>query len=293
MLINDAIDLFFQYLIVEKGVSKETINAYQQDLKLFFAAFDDKVTTDDLFIHDLTDFIKIQSKNKFATATILRRLSSTKHFYRFLEKEQLLNESVPKIIGPRPLRKFPNTLTQDEVETLLEMPDLEKPEGLRDRAMLEVMYSSGLRVSELLALERGNINYVHGLVSVIGKGNKERRVPIGEFALEYLVKYIEEGRSKNPGKNTKYIFLNRYGKPLSRQYFFLQIKKYALEAGIKKDISPHTLRHSFATHLYDHGAELRAIQEMLGHQNISTTEIYTHISSKRIKDAYDLYIKRK
>ncbi|MDY0100433.1 MAG: site-specific tyrosine recombinase/integron integrase [Bacilli bacterium] len=293
MLINDAIDLFFQYLIVEKGVSKETINAYQQDFKQFFKVFNDRKTTKDLFISDLTDFIKIQSKNKMATATILRRLSSTKHFYRFLEKEQLFSESVPKISGPRPLRKLPHTLTEEEVEFLFEMPDLEKPEGLRDRAMLEVMYSSGLRVSELLALERGHINYVHGLVSVVGKGNKERRVPIGEFALEYLAKYIEEGRSKNPGKNTKYIFLNRYGKPLSRQYFFLQIKKYALDAGISKDVSPHTLRHSFATHLYDHGAELRAIQEMLGHQNISTTEIYTHVSSKRIKDAYDLYIKRK
>lgn len=293
MTINDAIDMFFQYLIVEKGVSKQTIEAYKHDLNQFFQVFNDRQTTNDLYVSDLTDFIKIQSRNKLATATILRRLSSTKHFYRFLEKEGLLLETVPQISGPRPLRKLPKTLTQDEVENLLEMPDLEKPEGLRDKAMLEIMYSSGLRVSELLSLERGHINYVHGIIKVIGKGNKERRIPVGEFALEYLVKYIEEGRIKNPGKNTKYLFLNRYGKPLSRQYFFRQVKKYAVEAGIEKDVSPHVLRHSFATHLYDHGAELRAIQEMLGHENISTTEIYTHVSSKRIKDAYDLYMKRK
>ncbi len=293
MKIDDAIDLFFQYLTVEKGVQKQTIQAYADDLKQFFTVFKDKNTTNDLLPSDLTDFIKIQSKLNRSNATILRRLSSTKHFYRFLEKEKILNESVPKIDSPRAIKKLPLTLSVEEVEALLEAPDLNKPEGLRDRAMLELMYSSGLRVSELINLERAHLNFTHGIITIYGKGNKERRIPIGEFAQEFLVKYIEEARIKNPGKNTKFVFLNRYGQPLSRQYFFKLVKKYAFYVGVKENISPHTLRHSFATHMLDNGAELRAVQEMLGHQNIATTQIYTHVSSKRILSAYDLYAKRK
>ena len=293
MKIDDAIDLFFQYLTVEKGVQKQTIQAYADDLKQFFTVFKDKNTTNDLLPSDLTDFIKIQSKLNRSNATILRRLSSTKHFYRFLEKEKILNESVPKIDSPRAIKKLPVTLSVEEVESLLEAPDLNKPEGLRDKAMLELMYSSGLRVSELIDLERAHLNFTHGIITIYGKGNKERRIPIGEFAQEFLVKYIEEARIKNPGKNTKFVFLNRYGQPLSRQYFFKQVKKYASYVGVKENISPHTLRHSFATHMLDNGAELRAVQEMLGHQNIATTQIYTHVSSKRILSAYDLYAKRK
>lgn len=293
MKIDDAIDLFFQYLTVEKGVQPQTIQAYANDLKQFFKSFKNKESVDDLLVSDLTDFIKIQNRQSRANATILRRLSSTKHFYRFLEKEKLLPDSVPKIDSPRAIKKLPVSLSVEEVESLLEAPDLDKAEGLRDRAMLEVMYSSGLRVSELIKLERSQVNFIHGIVTIYGKGNRERRVPIGEYALEYLVKYIEEARVKNVGKNSKYLFLNRYGKELSRQYFFRQVKKYATYAGIKEDVSPHTLRHSFATHMLDRGAELRAVQEMLGHQNIATTQIYTHISSNRILSAYDLYAKRK
>lgn len=293
MKIDDAIDLFFQYLTVEKGVQPQTIQAYANDLKQFFKSFKNKESVDDLLVSDLTDFIKIQNRQSRANATILRRLSSTKHFYRFLEKEKLLPDSVPKIDSPRAIKKLPVSLSVEEVESLLEAPDLDKAEGLRDRAMLEVMYSSGLRVSELIKLERSQVNFIHGIVTIYGKGNRERRVPIGEYALEYLVKYIEDARVKNVGKNSKYVFLNRYGKELSRQYFFRQVKKYATYAGIKEDVSPHTLRHSFATHMLDRGAELRAVQEMLGHQNIATTQIYTHISSNRILSAYDLYAKRK
>ncbi|MFA5421304.1 MAG: site-specific tyrosine recombinase XerD [Bacilli bacterium] len=293
MKIDDAIDLFFQFLTVEKGVQKQTIEAYANDLKQFFRVFPKKESTDDLLISDLTDFIKIQSKLNRANATILRRLSSTKNFYRFLEKEKILGDSVPKIASPRAIKKLPVSLSVEEVEALLEAPNLEKPEGMRDKAMLELMYASGLRVSELIGLERAQINFMHGIVTIYGKGNKERRVPVGDYALEYLVKYFDESRNKNVGKNSKYAFLNRYGKPLSRQYFYRQVKKYAVYAGIKEEISPHTLRHSFATHLLDNGAELRAVQEMLGHQNIATTQIYTHVSSKRILNAYDLYAKRK
>jgi integrase/recombinase XerD len=159
--------------------------------------------------------------------------------------------------------------------------------------MLETMYASGLRVSELLALEKGRINFKKAIITVFGKGAKERKVPLGDFAIEYIQKYDKEVRKLNPGKDSKYLFLNRYGEPLSRQYFFKQIKKYALEAGIETPISPHTLRHCFATHLLENGAQLRAVQEMLGHANIATTQIYTHISTKRILSAYDLYMKGK
>ena len=159
--------------------------------------------------------------------------------------------------------------------------------------MIETMYASGLRVSELLALEKGKVDLKHGVITVFGKGAKERKIPVGDFAIEYIKQYLEGPRKKNPGSGTKYLFLNRYGKPLSRQYFFKQIKKYALESGIETNISPHTLRHCFATHLLENGAQLRAVQEMLGHTNIATTQIYTHISTKRIISAYDLYMKGK
>ena len=181
----------------------------------------------------------------------------------------------------------------EEIDRLLDAPDTSKGDGLRDKAMLEVMYASGLRVSELLNLERERLNIKTGVISVMGKGAKERKVPIGEFALDYVIQYIETVRRKNRGKKSKYLFLSKYGEPLSRQYFFKQIKKYALLAGIEVNISPHTLRHCFATHLLENGAELRAVQSMLGHSNIATTQIYTHISTKRIVSAYDLYMNKK
>ena len=159
--------------------------------------------------------------------------------------------------------------------------------------LLETMYASGLRVSELLALERSRVNLDKNVVTIFGKGAKERKVPLGDFAIDYIIQYINEVRNKNPGRKSKYLFLNRYGKPLSRQYFFKQIKKYALEAGIETDISPHTLRHCFATHLLENGTQLRAVQAMLGHENIATTQIYTHISTKRVLSAYDLYMNKK
>lgn len=292
MEISEAIKYFFQYLSVEKGVSKETIKSYQYDLQEFFKAFP-KNDTDDIMPTDISDFIAIQSRQNLSVKTIQRRLSSTKNFYLFLEKERIIHEPIVHFDTPRGIKKLPIVLTIDEVEDLLDAPDLTKPEGIRDRAMFEVMYSSGLRVSELLSLQIKDVNLDKGIIHVVGKGNKERRVPIGDYALEYLIKYYHEVRVKNHGAETNYLFLNRYGKPLSRQYFFLQVKKYAQRVGIHKEISPHTLRHCFATHLLEGGANLRTVQEMLGHSNIATTQIYTNISSRRILDAYDLYSKRK
>ena len=293
MEIIDAIDLYSQYILAEKGLSKQTYTSYMEDLKQFFSYYKDKKDTDDLMSEDLIGFLRYQLSIGKLVSTALRRLSSTKSFYRFLKKENIIHFEIPDIEPPKKPKKLPNCLSVEEVDMLLDIPDIEKPEGQRDKAMLELMYSSGLRVSELLSLERRKINLEKGIVSIFGKGAKERRVPIGEFALDYVNLYIKDGRSKNPGKDSKYLFLNRYGKPLSRQYFFKQIKKYALLAGIQVEISPHTLRHCFATHLLENGAQLRAVQEMLGHSNLATTQIYTHISTKRIISAYDLYMNKK
>lgn len=292
MDINRAKELFFQHLRVEKGLSNDTILSYAYDIKEFLKEF--KYTdTAEIQPTDIGDFIRIQSKKEMSTSTISRRLSCLKNFYLFLEKEDFVHVPMMDVEAPKGVKHLPSILSVEQVEKLLEAPDLSKAEGQRDRAMLEIMYASGLRVSELLSLKMKNISLERNIINVIGKGNKQRKVPFGDFAKEYLVKYLEHGRKKNPGSRSELVFLNRYGKEVSRQYFFLQIKKYADQVGIKEDISPHTLRHCFATHLLESSADIRTVQEMLGHSNIATTQIYLNISTRRILEAYDLYSKRK
>lgn len=293
MEIQDALDLFEQYIIAEKGLSQQTLKSYKEDLKQFFVYFNFKPMVEDLAGEDLIEFLRYELSIGMSISTALRRLSSTKSFYVFLKREGYVDFEIPEIESPKKPLHLPNCLSTEEVEMLLDMPDVEKPEGLRDRAMLETMYASGLRVSELLSLERSRVNLKKSIVTIFGKGAKERKVPLGDFAIEYIAKYLDHVRYKNPGHDTKYLFLNRYGKPLSRQYFFKQIKKYAEMAGITTPISPHTLRHCFATHLIENHAQLRTVQELLGHENIATTQIYTHISTKRILSAYDLYMRKK
>ncbi len=290
MELDDAVELYFQYLRVEKGVSNDTIKSYFYDLKSFFKALD-KHSTDDFFESDISDYIKLENKNFRSSSTIARRLSSIHNFYLFLQKEGIIKIKLNKLETPKGVKHLPTALSIEDVEKLLDAPNIEKEEGLRDKAMLETMYSSGLRVSELLSLKISQINFEKGIIQVIGKGAKERKVPFGEYAGDYLKQYIAV-RKKHKNKCNN-LFVNRYGNPLSRQYFFLQIKKYAEMVGIQSNISPHTLRHCFATHMLENGAELRAVQEMLGHENIATTQIYTNISTKRILNAYDLYAKRK
>lgn len=292
MELTDAIDLYFQYLRVEKGVSNETIKNYSYDLKMFFNALP-KESTEDMLPSDISDFMKIQMKNQLSVPTVLRRISSTNNFYLFLHREHIIDFVVKDFDRPKKMSRLPKTISVEEVEDLLNAPDLSKDEGYRDRTMLEVMYCSGLRVSELLSLKMKQVNLDKGIIDVIGKGNKQRKAPLGDYAKDFVKTYIEEHRIHNPGRRTNYLFLNRYGEPLSRQYFFKQIKKYAEIAGIEEDISPHTLRHCFATHMLENGAELVALQEMLGHTNLATTQIYTNVSTKRILDAYDLFTKRK
>lgn len=293
MTINEAIEKYFQYLRVEKGVGEETIDDYREDFRLFFRSFPDKKETGDLLASDISDFMRIQAQANLSSPTILRRLSSTRGLYMFLNGEGITEMDLPKYEGPKLPHKLPVVLSVEEVDHLLEMPDLSKDNGIRDRAMLETMYASGLRVSELVNLRLSSVNAQNGIITLYGKGNKQRSVPISSFALEYLEKYLTGPRKRNKGRDSPFVFLNRSGKPLSRVYFFRQVKLYAEKAGIEVSISPHTLRHCFATHLLENGAELRAVQEMLGHANIATTQIYTQVSSKRIMSAYDLYSQRK
>lgn len=291
MKLIDAIESFTQYLLVEKGLSVQTVKSYQEDLKIFFRYFSDKEDTSDLKGDDLTIFLSRQISDGRTASTALRRISSLKSFYLFLKKEGLYEGEIPEFEPIKKPKRLPSCLSIEEVELLLNAPNMDSLSGIRDKAMLELMYASGLRVSELINLEKKNLNLNKGIVTIFGKGAKERKVPIGEFASEYIVKYLNEVRGKFRGEDSKFLFLNRSGKPLSRIYFFKQVKKYALDVGIDKPISPHTLRHCFATHMLEGKASLKAVQELLGHENIATTQIYTHVSSKRILSAYDLFMK--
>lgn len=294
MEIEESLDAFIQYLRVERGVSEITVKNYREDFKIFLETFPDIKTTDDLNVDMLPEFIRQQDELARSSSTILRRYSLLKNYFSFLNEEGILHEEIPDVDKPKSSKRLPFVMSNEEVDELLEAPDISKDNGMRDRAMLEVMYATGLRVSELLSLKFRNVNMQNGLITVYGKGNKQRSVPVSSFALEFLRKYIDGPRKRVKGsKDTDIIFLNRDGKALSRTYFFMQIKRYAEEKGIDSSVSPHTLRHCFATHLLENGASLRAVQEMLGHANIATTQIYTEVSTKRIMSAYDLYASRK
>ena len=290
MLINEVKDEFLSYLIVERGDSKATIDNYSIDLDQFIS-FEENKDISLLKREDISDFINYLSSKGLKTSSIIRRSTVIRLFYVYLNKEKLIDVPLTGLYLPKNEKHLPSVLSTDEVDALLDCFDLTKEVEIRDKAMLETMYASGLRVSELLSLELGNINFVQGYIKTKGKGSKERIIPIGEFALEYLSLYIDKVRRCNVGYKTKYVFLNKEGKPISRQYFWRKVKEYALRANIYTEISPHTLRHSFATHLLENGAHLRDVQEMLVHSKIETTQIYTHISTKRIISAYDQFMK--
>ena len=290
MLINEVKDEFLSYLIVERGDSKATIDNYSIDLDQFIS-FEENKDISLLKREDISDFINYLSSKGLKTSSIIRRSTVIRLFYIYLNKEKLIDVPLTGLYLPKNEKHLPSVLSTDEVDALLDCFDLTKEVEIRDKAMLETMYASGLRVSELLSLELGNINFVQGYIKTKGKGSKERIIPIGEFALEYLSLYIDKVRRCNVGYKTKYVFLNKEGKPISRQYFWRKVKEYALRANIYTEISPHTLRHSFATHLLENGANLREVQEMLFFTNTATTQIYTHISTKRIISAYDQFMK--
>lgn len=292
MKISDAYDKFIEMIFYERNISIQTLDCYKEDLKLFFEVIK-KENAEDLTTFDIEEYIRYLASLGKATTTIIRRAGTIRQFYLFLQKEKVIENKSTTINMPKKSEHLPDVLSTEEIELLFEQPNMEKDDGIRDRAMLEIMYSSGMRVSELLNLQLKQVNVDLGILKIIGKGNKERHVPIGDFAKEYLLNYLYNVRGKYNYNRGNFVFITRLGLPLTRQFFWKRIKEYTKKAGIILNVTPHTLRHSFATHLLENGSDLRMVQEMLGHSNIATTQIYTHVSSKRILSAYDLFMNRK
>lgn len=283
---------FGHYLRLERSLSENSIEAYLHDVQLlrqFMEANHPQQSPLHVTTKALQTFLQYLNELGMSAHSQARILSGLKAFYKYLLAEELIErDPVFLLEGPRLGRKLPDTLSFNEIEKLLDAIDLSKPEGARNRAIIEVLYSSGLRVSELVELKISNVYFDIGFLRVIGKGNKERLVPIGRDALKYLSIYYKEIRGKAPHKPVKkgfesHVFLNRNGQKLTRVMIFTVIKNLAGVIGMKKTISPHTFRHSFATHLIEGGADLRAVQEMLGHESITTTEIYTHLDRDYLK----------
>jgi integrase/recombinase XerD len=280
---------FKNYLKLERSLSENTLEAYERDvikLAQFLEMTSKDISPLTLTAKNLRDFVEYLNELGASPFSQARILSGIKGFYKYLLYEDLIKTDPTALIdGPKLGRKLPDTLDFHEIEKLLDNIDMSKPEGGRNRAMLEVLYSSGLRVSELVNLKIPNIYFDIGFLRVIGKGNKERLVPIGREAMKYLKIYLDEIRPGVPVQKgfEAFAFLNRRGKNLTRVMIFTVIKNLAVSIGLKKTISPHTFRHSFATHLLEGGADLRAVQEMLGHESITTTEIYTHLDRDYLK----------
>ncbi|MDQ0161456.1 site-specific tyrosine recombinase XerD [Aeribacillus alveayuensis] len=289
---EDQIQDFIHYLMVERGLSNNTIVSYQRDLKSYAAYLKEKaniVQVNDIGRVHILQFLKHLKDGGKSSKTIARHIASIRSFHQFLLREKVANEDPSvHIETPQVERKLPNVLSLSEVEKLLETPKRTSPIGFRDKAMLEVLYATGIRVSELIQLNVSDVHLLMGFIRCYGKGKKERIVPIGDKAAMALQEYIDKGRSKliKEKHRTEALFLNHHGKRMTRQGFWKNLKKIAREAGIQKELTPHTLRHSFATHLLENGADLRAVQEMLGHADISTTQIYTHVTKTRLKDVY-------
>ncbi|MEK6715367.1 MAG: site-specific tyrosine recombinase XerD [Candidatus Omnitrophota bacterium] len=284
---KELIETFLNYLSVERGLSNNTISSYRRDLDKYAAYLEDKKINSLLKAsrEDITNFMFYQKEKGLSASSIARSLVAAKTFYRFLVRERILKADPTSVLeAPKLWKRLPEVMLLSEVEALINAPNLSKDEGIRDRAILEVIYATGMRASEVVNLRLEDINLEVGYLRCLGKGRKERIVPLGRKAKEALVRYLDRVRPKLlKGKTIFEIFLSRLGKKISRQALWNIIKKYAKEAKIKKVIKPHTLRHSFATHLLEGGADLRSVQEMLGHADISTTQIYTHINKDRLK----------
>ena len=281
-------DQFINYLRLERGLADNTIQAYSRDL-LKFTQFLEKSDLNPLQIsRDQIGEYAGALRKGLSARSVARNISATKMFFRFLTSEGYIKENPARLLEtPRLPRRLPDVLSMAEVERLLAQPDPSTPMGKRDCAMLELLYATGLRVSELVGLKVLSINLEAGHVRTFGKGSKERLVPMGGKAIQAVREYLSNGRFQLlKGANLPYLFLNFRGRPLTRQGFWKIIKKYGKEANIQKEISPHSIRHSFASHLLEAGADLRSVQVMLGHEDISTTQIYTHVTRKRLKEVH-------
>ncbi|UCF57032.1 MAG: site-specific tyrosine recombinase XerD [Deltaproteobacteria bacterium] len=288
---NLLVDQFINHLRVEKGLADNTIQSYSRDLVRFFQFLEGrKLSPLHASQDDIMDYMGTL-QGHLSVRSCARNLSALKMFFRFLVSDGKMKSSPARLLGaPKLPQRLPGVLSRHEVDLLLSQPDVSNHRGQRDKAMLELLYATGLRVSELVGLNISNINLEAGYVRMVGKGSKERMVPMGSRALEVLRAYLSEGRVRLlKNKSSSSLFLNSRAEPITRQGFWKIIKKYGRKAGIKKEITPHKLRHSFASHLLEGGADLRSVQVMLGHADISTTQIYTHITKKRLKQIHEKY----
>lgn len=292
MLNESALEDYLVFLKIEKGLSLNTVESYKRDILHYLNYLREYSIKDwdqiDRYL--LLSFFSEERKSEKSDNTIIREFSSLRKFHQFLKQEGYTSEDPMLYVQtPKKSDTLPKIISMDQVERLLNSPDTTKPLGMRDRAIIEVLYATGLRISELINLTTEELHLSMKLIQVVGKGNKERLIPIGEMGTYWLDYYMTNARPqllKKAKNDTPVIFLNARGAPLSRQGVWKKLKQLSREAGIQASITPHTLRHSFATHLLENGADLRVVQELLGHSNISTTQIYTHITKHRLKDVY-------
>ena len=287
---QNLIDKYIDSLWLEKGLSQNTLDSYQRDLKALTKWLDESNRSLQFVRReDILKYLADKMGSGIKARSTARALSCLRSFYRYLLREKVIKvDPTLRIDNPKLGRPLPDSLTESDVERLLASPDLTTPIGMRDRAMLEVLYACGLRVTELVSLRLTDMNLRQGVLRVMGKGSKERLVPLGEEAISWLQQFIQESRDELLKKNLSedVVFPSNQGKMMTRQTFWHRIKIHAQDAGIKKKLSPHTLRHAFATHLVNHGADLRVVQLLLGHSDLSTTQIYTHIAQQRMKELH-------
>lgn len=286
-------DGYMNYLAVERGLSRHTLDSYGRVLRRYLDMLEGRGVkkSSDVTPYHIQEFLKLRHEEGNSNRSLAHSLSVVRTFHRHLMREGLATEDPAANLSiPRHGSKLPSVLSVAEVETLLEQPDRDKPLGARDAAMLETLYATGVRVSELITLRTDGVNREAGYLVATGKGSKQRIIPFGESALEKVKAYLAGPRKEIlKDRQSPYLFVSRRGKPMTRQCFWQIIKRYALKGGITKEITPHTLRHSFATHLIEGGADLRSVQEMLGHADVSTTQIYTHLTRERLREVQRKY----
>lgn len=292
---KEALEEYLIFLKIERGLSKNTIESYQRDLTQYIAYLNqEKVTSwDQVDRYIILNFLEHQKNGLKSDNSLIRMISSLRRFHQFLKQENITSEDPMLYIHtPKKAQTLPKVVSTKQIDILLSIPDVSNKIGIRDRAILEVMYATGIRISELVNLKLEELHLSMNLIQTIGKGDKERILPIGEQGVKWVEYYLEYSRPKLEMKSAQtspYVFLNPRGTQLSRQGVWKKIKKLVKLAGITQNVTPHTLRHSFATHLLENGADLRVVQELLGHSDISTTQIYTHITKHRLKEVYDTY----
>ncbi|HIR49609.1 MAG TPA: site-specific tyrosine recombinase XerD [Candidatus Faecimonas gallistercoris] len=291
MKIEDAITDFIHYCLFEKGLTDQTIKSYQNDLDIYQGFLQENGVEQvcDITSQNIKDFLKSRVSCE-SSSTVAHNLTVIKNFHKYLIKENIVRDDVSLFISrPKLQKRLPRSLSVEEVDRLLDIT-LVTPFDYRNKAMLELMYGAGLRVSELVSLTLNQVDLENGLIRIMGKGRKEREIPIGEYGIYYLTQYLDcRSQLIKYHRQEEALFLNNHGKQITRQGFFKILKKLLLEKGLNPDVSPHTLRHSFATHLLSRGADLRSIQEMLGHSDISTTKIYTQVSDEKVANDYKKY----